>query len=236
MSYLLSFLKGIALKLIKHLSISSENYECALDLLKEEFLDLPFIVNDTLLRLVSMEPKDFKFESAQKYFTEVKVLICELANQGIVFLTDEDEENACGKLLSCIIFNKLPNLVKRELIAKALNSYPTLNNIFSHYNEVIKILISTSKNSGEKGKPFFDKKSNFKHNKKANLSPKRANRNMSEKPFVKGESVNTNFNNNYTLKPCKLCAGLHSMNRCEKYPDFKTRMARCKELTMCSRC
>lgn len=45
-TYLKSFLKGYALKLIEHLSISDQNYEVALTLLEGEFLYRSGLVDD----------------------------------------------------------------------------------------------------------------------------------------------------------------------------------------------
>jgi hypothetical protein len=234
MTYLVSYLQGKAFNIIKHLSISEANYEQALNLLKVEFLDVPFIINDSLLKLISIEPKDFRFESALSYLTEVKALVSELANYNIKFL-DNSNESADGKLLGCIIFSKLPNLVRREIINKVLNSYPSLNDIFKHYNEIIKILIATSKGYSDKNKGNSNKPS-FKSNKGTKSPSHKVKTDSREKTEAKGESLGVNFSSPHVAKPCKLCSGTHSMLKCEKYPDHKTRMSRCIELTICALC
>lgn len=43
LSYLLSYLKENAKKLISHLSINDNNYEVAIYLLKQQYLDVPLI-------------------------------------------------------------------------------------------------------------------------------------------------------------------------------------------------
>ena len=47
LSDLLSYLKGYALKIINHLAVSDENYSVALKLLKDEFLDVDYVVDET---------------------------------------------------------------------------------------------------------------------------------------------------------------------------------------------
>ena len=42
-----------------------------------------------------------------------------------------------------MIMNKLPKIVVKELINKINNNYPSLEQIFNSYNEVLKIFIRT---------------------------------------------------------------------------------------------
>jgi hypothetical protein len=57
LAYLQSYLKGYALKIIKHLPINDDNYPIALTLLKEEFLDEQFIIDEIYKKLlVSIYP------------------------------------------------------------------------------------------------------------------------------------------------------------------------------------
>ena len=55
----------------------------------------------------------------------------------------EEDTPGC-KLLSHIIFAKLPTSVKRDLLHKVHDNYPTLNHIFDNYREIIKTLVRVS--------------------------------------------------------------------------------------------
>ena len=47
LTYLRSYLSGYALKITSHLSVTDDNYDVALSLLKEEFLNIPYIVDES---------------------------------------------------------------------------------------------------------------------------------------------------------------------------------------------
>ena len=51
LTYLRGYLKGYAFRVISHLSVSDDNYSVALKLLKEEFLDEEYIVDETFKTL-----------------------------------------------------------------------------------------------------------------------------------------------------------------------------------------
>ena len=52
LSYLIGYLRDYALKLVSHLSLTDSNYKVALNLLKEEFLDKEFIIDETLKNIL----------------------------------------------------------------------------------------------------------------------------------------------------------------------------------------
>ena len=56
LTYLCSYLSGYALKIISHLSMTDDNYDVAFSLLKEEFLDIPYIVDESFKTLLSSSP------------------------------------------------------------------------------------------------------------------------------------------------------------------------------------
>ena len=50
-------MSGYALKIISHLSVTDDNYDVAFSLLsKEEFLDIPYIVDESFKTLLSSSP------------------------------------------------------------------------------------------------------------------------------------------------------------------------------------
>ena len=56
LTYLRSYLSGYALKITSHLSVTDDNYDIVLSLLKEKFLDVPYIVDESFKTLLSISP------------------------------------------------------------------------------------------------------------------------------------------------------------------------------------
>ena len=154
LTYLRSYLSGYAFKVISHLSISDDNYKVAMQLLEDEFLDIPFIINESFKQLVASSPKfDPSFAGVRSYVNECHALIHELRQYKVDLL---DVDSAGCKLLSHLIFSKLPPSIKRELVHKVDDNYPTVVDLFEHYVEIIKTLVRTS------NPRQFDKKENVK--------------------------------------------------------------------------
>ena len=110
LTYLRSYLSGYALKIITHLSVTDDNYDFAFSLLKEEFLDIPYIVDESFKTLLSSSPSfDTAFDGLRTYVNECRAIIHDLKQYDI----DLMEEDTAGWLLSHIIFSKLPTSVKR---------------------------------------------------------------------------------------------------------------------------
>ena len=143
-TYLYGYLKDYALKVVKHLSISDANYHLALQLLKQEFLDVDYIIDETYKNILKAAPRvdfDHKYTSVSMYLSEIRSYLHELKVYNIDLL---EEDTAGHSLISHVIFNKLPAILRRELVHRTDNNYPTISVIFSHYNEEIKTLSKTS--------------------------------------------------------------------------------------------
>ena len=163
-------MKGYAFRVISHLSVSDDNYSVALKLLKEEFLDKEDTIDETFKLLISKSPKfDLSFTDVRCFINDCRSMLHELKVYGVDLL---DGGSAGCKLMSHIIFLKLPPSVKRELVHKVNSNYPTVDQLFDHYNDILKILIHTS---GE----FLERKEN-----NANASGSKA---KEHKPFKKQE-------------------------------------------------
>ena len=143
LTYLCSYLLGYALKIISHLSVTDDNYDVAFSLLKEEFLDIPYIADESFKTLLSRSPSfDTAFDGLRIYANKLRAIIHDL-KQYVIDLMKED--TAGCQVLSHIIFSKLPTSVKRELVHKVDNNYPSLTEIFDNYREIIKTLVRVSK-------------------------------------------------------------------------------------------
>ena len=251
--YLRSFLAGYAFKVISHLSISDSNYAVAIDLLKEEFLDIPFIIDETFKQLRSLSPSyESEFNGVRTYINECRALLFELKQYNVDLL---DVNSAGCLLISHIIFEKLPPSIRKELIQRANNNFPSVHDLFNHYKDIIQSLLRSSRTKTDKsekkenyvkpksGSQTFNK-SPFKSKAvlKPNTSSTLENFNTAVRPKVVNSSddshkPNSNDSNNAFVKTCKFCSGTgHSMLGCTKYETVKDRQKRCTTLGLCSSC
>ena len=252
LTYLRSYLDGYALQLISHLTINDDNYKVAQELLKEEYLDEEFIIDESFKSLLSSSPsQDSSFEGLRAYVNECRAITHDLQQYGIDFLA---EKSAGSKLLSHIVFSKLPPAVKRELVTIAGNNYPALKTLFTSYRDIIKKLVRVGppeptgkgQESGARSKDAAQG-----HAKPLSRPPQQQSRPGHVPPST--PSTLENFStavprkepNNRTQrallsKPqerrCKLCTGGHAMSRCGRYPTQAVREARCRELNLCLLC
>ena len=230
LAYLIGYLRDYALSIIKHLSITDDNYELAIDMLRKEFLDEEFIVDETYKNILKAFPSfnsinnDPEFSSVKAYLNEIRAYLYELKSKGIDLL----EHGSAGlSLISHIIFNKLPNLVKREFIHFLSKNYPTLSEVFDNYHTVLARL---SKVTSVKHKQPI--KSNFQRYNE--VKPKEKVK--SEPEQFKNKGVFTNFKTNQR-KSCKLCgSGDHTLGQCDEFVSYQSKVNRLQELTLCTRC
>ena len=234
---------GSAFRVISHLSVSDDNYDVALKLLKEEFLDEEYIVDETFKLLLSKSPKfDNTFTDVRCYINDCRSMIHELKLYGVDLL--ENGSAGC-KLMSHIIFSKLPPSVRRELVHKVDSNYPSITQLFEQYNDILKTLIRTSSAK----KDFSEKKDNTNANgskaKTENRSFKRqekktekASKSHNDKPASTLENFSTSSSpeKEETAKPryCKFCESQgHSMFGCTTYETHESRVKRCDGLKIC---
>ena len=87
LTYLRSFLTDYAFKTISHLSITDANYCIALQLLKDEFLDIQYIIDEIFKQLLDKQPKfDVSFREARMYINDCRALLYELKTYGVNLL------------------------------------------------------------------------------------------------------------------------------------------------------
>ena len=147
-SYFYGYLQGYAL------SISNDSYVVALQMLKNEFLDEGYIIDETFQNILNVTPSNeyvSDFTIVQLFINEIRSYLHELKS----FKIDPLEGGTAGNIfVSHLMFNKLPKVVKRELINKTSSNYPTLNDIFLNYKQVFKTL-----NQSTVAKPIHKDKS-----------------------------------------------------------------------------
>ena len=225
LSYLLGYLKGYALKQISHLSITNENYQMALKLLNEEFLDKAFIIDETLKNILKAVPRDEydpEFTNVKYFICEVRSYLYELQQYNVDFL----EDNTAGNILvSHLVMNKLPKIVVKEVISRTNNNYPSLKEIFDNYKEALKTLSRTRTVPGKRV---------YKDSKIPNKQPSALQAVKAKMPTVQNYEIAVNKNAKIL---CKLCeSDGHTIGKCEAFPSYESKIARIMELSLCTRC
>lgn len=246
LQYLKAHLSGFALRDIEHLSNVAENYSTAMKILKDLYLDKPFII-DSLLHKIDSAPvlSGRNFDEVRAFIAEVRAYTHELKEFELDFL--EEETPGC-KLVSHLVVDKLPASFLRELKLDTKEEYPSINIIFERYHHILKSLekfqkrnvVSSSSSLKPKGNrnnspPKERKSSSF------NASSKRGEcEEASSKPSTSmTRSTVTNGNSsvgNTSSVECKICNGNHYMSSCNTYATPSARRERCIELGMCGNC
>ena len=220
-SYLKTYLRGYALKLVQHLQVSEQNYDIALDLLSKEFLNKDSIVDDLIRKLLDLKPKfDPSFRETKIFINDVRCIISDLVLYDIKVI----QEIAANTIISHVVFNKLPNVFKQELVRKIDKNFPTLQEIFDSYVEIVRTLSLRQNRVVETPvkaqKPF----KSYTISKTSQVKP-------TEKPTEK-PSEKTEY-----PKMCKFCVSTsHSTLHCKKYSTPIDRKNRCVELNLCEAC
>ena len=81
LGHLRGYLKGYAFSLIKHLSLTDDNYAAALTILKKEFDDEDYTI-ETYFKLIILYTPDFdrNYDQVKTYLNEVKATVHDLKN------------------------------------------------------------------------------------------------------------------------------------------------------------
>ena len=78
-SLLKSYLTGYAAQLLSHLTLEEANYEVAIKLLTEEFLDIFLVVDEIFKQLLDASPKyDANFINVKQFLSETRADLSEL--------------------------------------------------------------------------------------------------------------------------------------------------------------
>ena len=206
-----------------------ENYEVAVKLLKDEFLDEPKMIDSAFKRILEKVPQyDAQFQGLRMYVAEIKGIISDLKTSHKVDLTVP--ESGGYKFVSHIIFSKIPSVIQRSLIAKSKSNYPTLDNIFENIKEVIETYNKT--------KPTTKKSEPINMLNGQNWKPNSSSMDVSSKGgATSGTLHNFHTKSGQMVFYCKFCdVEGHSSYYCSKYRTLDQRKDRCKELKLCFKC
>ena len=240
-TYLRSYLKGYASKIVQHLMVNDENYKVALDLLNNEFMNENELVENLFIKLLALKPKyDTDYLGTKMFINDVRCLISDLGKHKVDLIGDV----SANKLISHMVFHKLPNHFQQELVRMLANYYPSIDQIFDNYVDVIRTLSLRHVKSTADTKPQFSKHANKTfYNDKVPFN-KFSNNTISRSGTVKNavfekspSSFSKNTDKNESAKFCKFCTSIgHTMFKCVKYQTLSERKARCDDLNMCTNC
>ena len=243
LSYLLSFLKGPAHKLVESLPITNDSYETAKKILELNYKNVDEIVHELARKLINMKPPVDTHEDLSKFQAELECLLGQIQN-----CNRNIDESAW--LIQTLIFDKLPIKAKEIFQNKTFTIYPKLEDIRKQFPTVLALYKSTtvedsaSKEKKETGaKPKSNYRNNFRN--KNEYLPKRENKENSytrsndsyqseKKASLQNFNVSTSAGSTFS---CKLCQSEeHSATRCQKFPNLEARFKRCEQLRLCKRC
>ena len=245
--YLRGYLRGYAFKVVQHLSVCDQNYAIAIKLLKEEFLDVNFIVDELLKKILTMKPKnEFNNNDTRIYINEIRAILYELSKFDYDFM----QVGSPGCLfVSHVIYSKLPVHFRREISRKTCNNYPDVNLIFEHYNEIISNLqrnMPAVSSKYQSGKPYMPvmHKPNDKPYMPEMHKPKKYEPNFGSNSSSSLQNYKTNTvkyanhsGTNFIQKPCKFCGvSGHSLVKCTRFTTANARIDRCRQLKLCIYC
>ena len=223
LTYLFGYLENYAFDIVSHLSIKDDNYPLAIKLLKDEFLDVEFLIHEYLRKILLYQVNfDDEFSGSKRFINDVRSYVQDLKNFELDFL----KSGSAGlKLLSDIVFQKLPTLLRRELIRKVGNPYPNLIELFDNYHQVIKTILSTS-NPQRKIKSSGEIKTSHRPELK------------SRSPALQGFNIQSSGPTAAAqLKTCKFCNGKdHNSGLCSIYDSYEKRKQFCVDKNLCTRC
>ena len=124
MSLLKGYLTTYASQIISHQTIEDQNFDVALKLLKEEFLDISFIIDEIYKQIINTSPKfDTNYNYVKQYLAEIKLDLSELNTSYDKIFFEESESGFL--FISHIMFSKLPGILQKVLTSKV--EYRTLH-------------------------------------------------------------------------------------------------------------
>ena len=226
-----SHVKGLAGTLISHLAITNDNYQIARNVLEKHYLDKPYIRDELFKQLLSDRPGyDEDYFKTTQYLAETNNKLLDLKRH---YEADLLVENSGGyKLISHIVFSKLSNELKKELISETNTNYPGYNQIQDKCPGVIHKIERTGRRRSE-AKPNLPPAITW--------NPAKASLKESPTPTLNFATPAASHQSQPGIKVsdlhCRFCnIDGHSNLYCAKYKTFADRVARCKAQSICLNC
>ena len=114
--YLLKYLKGGVLKLVKALPVVDSTYETALQILNKTYLNLDGIKYELALKLINLKLCKDSYEDLFNFYCELECLLGQIANYKLNI-----EESSW--LIETIVFSRIP-LTVRETFQNKIKNLP----------------------------------------------------------------------------------------------------------------
>ncbi|KAK3894099.1 hypothetical protein Pcinc_002118 [Petrolisthes cinctipes] len=215
LQYLKTQFKGRAHELIKGYSSISDNYQSALDTLKETYGDTERLKHCLLQKIVSLEsPKHNKGD-----LETFRVAMLNLTRS----LSNKHDYSCCEWIIASLFQHKLCTATIRQLYLKYETNYFDL----SQLSEGLRDMVSHMEMEGAS---------------KLSKWSKSEGANQVSEPY-KGQNIGTYNTTTGQLKSnqiqqivCRFCGGAHRDAQCTKYPTGGERIQQLKERKLCTRC
>ena len=220
--YKLFFLKdkviGNAAAFIAHIDPGPNAYDTCIAILKEQYLNVDYIIDEYFKKLLSDKPEyDLSYMKSRNFIANTRNHLHNLkTHYGVDLLY---ETHNAHKLLSHIIFSKFSIELRQAFKWELKTEYPTFAQILESYCRVTNHL------------------SNFKADKA--LQQSKSSERKSQYKSTNNDKFGFNFNTQlipFTLH-CRFCVqDGHNSNDCNVYATYQQRISKCKELKLCTQC
>ena len=115
MNYLKTKVVGNAAPFIQHLDPDPGNYAIAIEVLKKEYLDIPYLTDQLCAHLISSQPSFSEdYSKTRNYIADIRNKLFDLKTHYNVDLLDPNKGGYV--LVSQIVFSKLSRELQRALI------------------------------------------------------------------------------------------------------------------------
>ncbi|XP_066923466.1 uncharacterized protein [Clytia hemisphaerica] len=134
MTYLTSLLEGEAESCIQGITLSNENYDIALKMLKERFGDEQIIISAHMNKLLNLETTSnfIDIKELRMLYNNIEIQIRNLRGIGL-------EEKRYGPMLAPVIMSKLPQEIKLLLTRKFGKDVWAIDKLLEPYNKKSKL-------------------------------------------------------------------------------------------------
>ncbi|XP_066963167.1 uncharacterized protein [Macrobrachium rosenbergii] len=225
-SILRSSLKGNAFRVIEGLSITNQNYDVAIQMLKETYLDSSRLTRSLLREFSNLPSPRHNYEELLNFRLAYRKLMLQASNNEV---NVEQSES----LLTNILLQKLSPETSKLLISK----YQTFDLSLSQISEGLKYALDLFEYCKELSS--HDSKS-VGHNplKVASIVSRSDSGKVGDryKIISAGSQRSNSVNIQPKHKPCLFCNENHAAKYCSNYPSVESRRQKLRELSLCFLC
>ena len=245
-SYLMGVLKGKALSVVEGLPKTSDNYDIAVQMLREKYTNTRAIKQKLLNDLSKIPKCSRRVDSLTQTFDSVERVLRQLTAVG---------ENIDQSALVSNVLHKFPfDIVAKIEEKKGSKDEWKMSELREHLKDVIDVKKRALQSSGvdELSKPENNEKTKtnkwFNQSNQSNVSNSfRSNQNKSNNSGPKGSGVSgtlfnqskpksESFKSSKAPYPCLMCNGDHYPDNCTEFMTFESRQEIISKLKLCFLC